>query len=158
MTITASELRALGLAVWGHEWQSPLARALKISPRTVRRWASGDTSIPDGVEAQIRRVMGADENAAGVWPRDEWIVQREGGARCYIVHTLAPRFIARAVEVDEDGEPLEYERPADVISGVVYADDDMVLCEIAWIDAPPGAKELARLMDQAAGALEIDHV
>jgi len=154
VSLTAAELRALGLAAWGHEWQSPLARAVGVTPRTVRRWASGDTPIPERAEADIRRALGAEDAPGGLWPRDEWIVQREDGARMYVAHTLAPRFIARAVEVDDDGRPLASEIPANVLDGVTYASGDLVLCEIAWIDAPPGPKELTSLMEGAADALE----
>ena len=152
--MTSAELAAMCLAIWGHKWQNALARALKINDRTVRRWASGDVPIPESVERDIRRILGADDPIEKHWPRDEWIMQREEGRRVYVVHTLAPRFIARAVECDEDGVPLLEEGEADVLTGVVYASGDFMLCEIAWIDAPPGTNEIRLIMDQAADALE----
>ena len=152
--MTSAELAAMCLAVWGHGWQNALARALKVNDRTVRRWASGDVPIPDSVERDIRHILGADDPIEKHWPRDEWIVQREEGRRVYVVHTLAPRFIARAVESNEDGLPVPEEGEADVLTGVVYASGDCVLCEIAWIDAPPGLNEIRLIMDQAADALE----
>ncbi len=152
--MTSAELAAMCLAIWGHNWQGPLARALKVNDRTVRRWASGDVPIPDSVESDIRRILGADERVETHWPRDEWIVQREEGRRMYVVHTITPRFIARAVECDEDGSSVPEEGEADVLTGVVYASGDLVLCEVAWIDAPPGLNEIRQIMDQAADALE----
>lgn len=152
--MTSAELAAMCLAIWGPTWQGPLARALKVNDRTVRRWASGDVPIPESVESDIRRILGVDERTEAHWPRDEWIVQREEGRRVYVVHTIMPRFIARAVECDEDGTPVPEEGEADVLTGVVYDSGDIVLCEVAWIDAPPGLNEIEQLMGQAADALE----
>lgn len=38
---TPDELQRLGRVVWGNQWQTPLARELGISDRTVRRWRAG---------------------------------------------------------------------------------------------------------------------
>ncbi|MBS4052213.1 MAG: hypothetical protein KGZ69_13545 [Methylomonas sp.] len=38
------ELQRLGRALFGNQWQTPLARALGRSDRTVRRWRSGTRS------------------------------------------------------------------------------------------------------------------
>jgi|ERR1700733_7944600 hypothetical protein len=39
------ELRREGERVWGLRWQTPLARSLRVSDRTVHRWISGDVPI-----------------------------------------------------------------------------------------------------------------
>lgn len=39
------ELQQIGTALYGPEWQTPLAAALGFSARTVRRWVAGDTSM-----------------------------------------------------------------------------------------------------------------
>ena len=52
-------LRALGFALFGDLWQSPLARELGVADRTVRRWIRSDTAIP-----------------ADVWPRLAAIADR----------------------------------------------------------------------------------
>lgn len=77
-----------------------------------------------------------------------------GQRREYVVHATAPRFIARAVEVD-DGVPVQAEHPAD-FSGIVYAAaPNTDLCEIVWIDPPPlDHDELRALLDRAADALD----
>jgi len=160
MPLTAPELRALALAIWGHRWQGPLARALAVNPRTVRRWASGDVPVPDRVEEELRRVVGADKRNFP-WPRDEWIVgdgmpDAQGRRREYLVHTLAPRFVARVVAVDDDGLPHPDEEPADLLSGIVWSSGDTVLCEITWIDPPPAMTELRALLEAAADALDAD--
>lgn len=35
-----------GEALFGPQWQSPLARALGVNLRTVQRWASGQNNVP----------------------------------------------------------------------------------------------------------------
>lgn len=39
-------IRRAGEALYGRDWQAPLAEVLKISPNTVRRWLSGEAQIP----------------------------------------------------------------------------------------------------------------
>lgn len=150
--MTPAELRALGLAIYGPEWQAPLARALGVNPRTVRKLAAGELAISAGMEADIRRVLGVNDPDAldKMWPRDEWIIgdspERPDGTRAeYIVHTRRPRFIARVAADDDD---------ADRAAGVVYQGDGYVLCEIAWIDPPPGPVALTRLLDRACDAID----
>jgi DNA-binding transcriptional regulator YdaS (Cro superfamily) len=38
-------LRAAGEALYGAVWQSALAHALGVNPRTLRRWLSGEIAI-----------------------------------------------------------------------------------------------------------------
>jgi hypothetical protein len=156
---TTSEFRAFCLAPFGHEWQTPLARALGVSPRTVRRWAAGRTPIPASAWAELRKIAGADERGLPTWPRDEWIVGDGvdvGGARReYIIHAHRPRFIARVVSVDDDDAPTPDEGEADTLTGVVYrAGPGTLLCEILWIDPPPPEAKLETLLDQASDALD----
>ena len=47
-TRNAQGLETVGLALYGHRWQSSLARDLGVLPRTVRKWASGEKSVPPG--------------------------------------------------------------------------------------------------------------
>lgn len=42
-------LRQIGIFFHGEEWQAPLARGLRVSERTIRRWAAGTEEIPRGV-------------------------------------------------------------------------------------------------------------
>lgn len=48
------ELRTIGERLWGYGWQSALARAFGVNPRTVRRWAAGDSPVPDDIAASLR--------------------------------------------------------------------------------------------------------
>lgn len=45
------ELRAS--ALYGEDWQSPLARRVRVDTRTVRRWKSGERAVPDWLEWAI---------------------------------------------------------------------------------------------------------
>lgn len=64
---TSAEKRRADLAwlaetVWGHGWQTRLAETVDVAGRSVRRWVSGDSAVPDDVlslvagmaEAKIR--------------------------------------------------------------------------------------------------------
>ena len=42
-------LRQVGNFFHGEEWQAPLARDLRVSERTMRRWVAGPEEIPRGV-------------------------------------------------------------------------------------------------------------
>lgn len=51
--MTPAQLATIGRALYGPEWQTPLADALGVADRTVRRWVAGDSAIPDGVAAAL---------------------------------------------------------------------------------------------------------
>jgi len=53
MTIDPSLLRATGEALYGPRWQTELARAIRVSDRTVRRWLAGTITIPPGVARDL---------------------------------------------------------------------------------------------------------
>jgi len=57
--MTPAELHKLGKKLYGDNWQTALARALQVNPRTVRRWAAGDTEIPGPVEVAVRALAAA---------------------------------------------------------------------------------------------------
>lgn len=46
-------------ALYGPEWQTPLAGALGINIRTVQRWAAGDFNPPSGVWADMLPLLTA---------------------------------------------------------------------------------------------------
>lgn len=54
--MTPDQLRAAGEALFGPRWQSDLAHALQVNPRTIRRWAAGSWPVPDGAERRIREL------------------------------------------------------------------------------------------------------
>jgi hypothetical protein len=45
--LTPATLNRIGTALFGGYWQTQLADALGVNPRTVRRWVSGELPIPD---------------------------------------------------------------------------------------------------------------
>ncbi len=61
--MTADLLRRAGEALWGSRWQTEMARALDISERTVRRWASGDYPPPPGVWSDLAGIAGERHGA-----------------------------------------------------------------------------------------------
>ena len=158
--MTREEFRTASVALLGSVvgWQSAIARRLGVDSRTVRRWLAVDGPLPEWVGEKLAELMGGV--APGPWPRDEWVVGDAVGAdgrrREYVVHLAPPRFVARVVALDPDGQPEQPEEPADVSSGVCYAvDDATLLCEIDWIDTPPPA-HITALLEAAADAVERD--
>lgn len=157
--MTRDEFAATAIAILRSAvgWQSAIARRLGVEPRTVRRWlASAD--FPPDIETRMGGLIGAGDISP--WPRDEWLVGdavgEDGHRREYVMHLHPPRFVARVVAIDPDGDPETDEQPADVVSGTVYqADQETVLCEIDWIDdVSPG--ERVKWLDAAADAVERD--
>ena len=51
--MTPSELEHRSAALYGNDWQSPLARRVRVDARTVRKWKSGDRAIPDWLEQML---------------------------------------------------------------------------------------------------------
>lgn len=47
--MTPAQLIAVGQALHGERWQTPLARDLSVSDRTMRRWLAGDQRMPAGL-------------------------------------------------------------------------------------------------------------
>lgn len=59
-------LAAVGEALFGPSWQTPLSLALEVSDRTVRRWAGG-ADIPEGVWADIGKICSKRGKALERW-------------------------------------------------------------------------------------------
>lgn len=49
-------LIAVGQALYGERWQSPLARDLAVADRTMRRWVAGTYPVPEGVRDDLLRL------------------------------------------------------------------------------------------------------
>lgn len=139
--MTPHELETFGRALFGDQWQTPLARSLGMNDAAqVRKWLSGARSIPDHAARRIRTMANLDEFIVG------------GGAsgREYIIHTLPPRFVA-TVHVAGADDALG----TDDIGGLTYAcsDDESVLCEFIWWDKPATGDDLMTLLRRAELAL-----
>ena len=46
-----------GRAIHGDDWQSPMARALGVNGRHLRRWVSGDRPIPAWVDDALVEIL-----------------------------------------------------------------------------------------------------
>lgn len=44
-----TEFNQLAESVFGWGWQSKLARIFKVNVRTVRRWAAGESKVPEKI-------------------------------------------------------------------------------------------------------------
>jgi hypothetical protein len=139
-------------------WQSKIARLLGCNSREVRRWLKRGWA-PPSVAARLAELM--ELKRPNVWPRDEWLIgwapsDRGGMGRRHIVHLQPPRFVARIVQLDEDGRaPAAFEEPVDMASfGTRYQIDvDLALAEIEWFDQPrPG--QVTGLLEAAGDAVE----
>lgn len=49
--MTIPELETRAKALYGDDWQSPLARRVRVAPRSMRRWKAGEREIPDWLDA-----------------------------------------------------------------------------------------------------------
>ncbi|MFQ5467961.1 MAG: hypothetical protein ACE5DS_07475 [Kiloniellaceae bacterium] len=58
----ADELRRHCARLYGaHRWQTALARELAVNDRTVRRWASGASAVPQSTALCVRLMVFLDE-------------------------------------------------------------------------------------------------
>lgn len=51
------DLVKYGEALFGPRFQRELAEALEVNERTMRRWIAGDTEPPDGIKADLLRLL-----------------------------------------------------------------------------------------------------
>jgi hypothetical protein len=49
--MTPEELIRRGTALYGEDWQSALARRVRVDARSMRRWKAGDREIPEWLDA-----------------------------------------------------------------------------------------------------------
>lgn len=49
----AELLRAVGVALYGEQWQNELGRDLDVNPRQIRRWLAGQYDPKPGVWAEL---------------------------------------------------------------------------------------------------------
>jgi hypothetical protein len=52
--VTPAKLRVIGRLLYGRRWQTPLAYAVGVHPRTVTRWERGDTAMPEDLPERLR--------------------------------------------------------------------------------------------------------
>lgn len=59
--MTPAELERRAVALYGSDWQTSLARTIRVDARSVRRWKAGDRAIPDwlGVMLELLEAQAA---------------------------------------------------------------------------------------------------
>lgn len=57
--MTVAELREIGLKLFGYGWQTRIAEALGINPRTVRTWVAGADPVPGPASVALRLMLKA---------------------------------------------------------------------------------------------------
>lgn len=53
--MTSADLRLIGRLLYGRRWQTPLAQAIGVHPRTVARWECGETAMPEDLLERLHR-------------------------------------------------------------------------------------------------------
>lgn len=51
--MTPADLERRCFALYGANWQTALARAVRVDARTVRRWKAGDRAVPDWLDVLL---------------------------------------------------------------------------------------------------------
>ena len=85
-------LHLAGHAVYGDDWQSPMARDLGITGRHLRRWVAGERPVPawvDGMLAGILKQAAAASagRAVALEPVGIAVIAGRGGLTCHRRHT-----------------------------------------------------------------------
>lgn len=75
--MTRDELRLYCSRLYGrHRWQTALSKELQVNDRTVRRWASGASEVPQSVALCVRLMVFLDELSwLGEWRK---MLEEEG--------------------------------------------------------------------------------
>ncbi len=60
----AGTFERAGTMLYGADFRLPLSRALEVGERSVRRWASGEGPIPEGIWSELRSLLAAHSAAA----------------------------------------------------------------------------------------------
>ena len=54
------DINKVGQALYGDNWRAPLAKALDVNERTVRRWEKGEIALPDTIKPELIKLI--DQN------------------------------------------------------------------------------------------------
>jgi hypothetical protein len=78
--MTTAELRHHCSRLYGAgRWQTALAKEIRVNDRTVRRWAAGDSPVPQSVAHAVRLMAFLDEMSwLGEWRKfleEEFLVE-----------------------------------------------------------------------------------
>lgn len=62
--MTPDNLRVIGRLLYGRRWQTPLAYAVGVHPRTVVRWERGEAAMPQDLPRRLADLAQARQYAA----------------------------------------------------------------------------------------------
>ena len=51
--MTSADLERRAAALYGPDWQTALARRIRVDARTVRRWKAGDRAVPEWLDVML---------------------------------------------------------------------------------------------------------
>ena len=51
--MTSADLERRASALYGPDWQTALARRIRVDARTVRRWKAGDRAVPEWLDVML---------------------------------------------------------------------------------------------------------
>lgn len=51
--MTPADLERRAAVLYGPDWQTALARRIRVDARTVRRWKAGDRAIPEWLDVML---------------------------------------------------------------------------------------------------------
>jgi hypothetical protein len=54
------DINKVGQALYGDNWRAPLAKALDVNERTVRRWADGEITLSEKIKPELIKLI--DQN------------------------------------------------------------------------------------------------
>lgn len=57
--MTPAEFERIGRALYGEHWQSPIARDLGVTYRSLRRWMTGERRLPSRLADDLRVLLNA---------------------------------------------------------------------------------------------------
>jgi hypothetical protein len=96
---------------------------------------------------------------------EEWLVSYDLSDDLFkqtrINHLEHPRFSARVVECDENGEPMPEEEVADLETGQIFrGSDNVAICEVLWDDPVDPAEQVEWLKraHELIAAIEADDI
>lgn len=67
MRLDVDTLDKVGNALFGPNWQTPLAKELAVNLRTMQRWASAETPMPERIWAEIGEICRQRSEALANW-------------------------------------------------------------------------------------------
>jgi hypothetical protein len=96
-----SEFKELSIMILGSpiNWISRISNLLKINPRTIRRIMNNEIAVPQGVAADLKKIIIQNKNFP---EKGEWLIGTDDQNQSHIYHIKEPRFLVRVFVLNED--------------------------------------------------------